>query len=150
MKAEALAKEKNEKVPVQWGTSLALSLLGWMALGGGIDSVLDVAGSFVNDTKYMSLIANWISWVAVLFFATGWSIAHSIEVALLQKRIRMARVLVFSFLLSIAIIPLALSNLVAHPVFHKMLDDMFSPLVLSWTLSIQLSIFSLLNRLISR
>ncbi len=131
MKAEALAKEKTEKVPIQWGTSLALSLLGWGTLGGGINAVLNVAGYFANDTKYMSLIANWIAWVAVLFFATGWVMAHSIEIALLQKRLRMARFLIFSLLVGIGLITLGLNNLVTHPVFHKMLDYMFLPLVLS-------------------
>ena len=78
----------------------------------------------------MSLIENWLPWIAASFFISGWFIAHWLEGALSQMQIKMARILAFAYLLGILIISLMLTNLVAHPVFNR-LGSVSSTLILS-------------------
>jgi len=131
MKEQLLTSKKNKRVAIKWGANILLAIPGWVALGGGIHSLQRIAQSFANDINYMDLIDNWLPWVAASFFITGWLITHWMEIALLQRRFTMARVLAVSFLLGIAIIFFwAFPHFVAHPVLQQ-LDNVFMPLIVS-------------------
>jgi hypothetical protein len=130
MKNYSLVGERSEKVPARGGTKFAFAILGCISLSGGISSLQHVTQSFGEDVKYMSLIENWLPWIATLFFIIGWFIAHWLEGALLQRQIKMARILAIAYLLGMLIISLTLTNLVVHPVFNR-LGSVSSSLILS-------------------
>jgi uncharacterized membrane protein len=131
MKEYASTPERNEVALVRGNANIAWTiLLGLIGLSGGISSLQNMASSFADDANYSSLIANWIPWIAALVFVTGWLMTHWIEIAVLQRRNNMVRVLIIALLLSMIGISLVLINLVVHPVFHR-LGSVFTPMVLS-------------------
>src|SRR5215208_2184988 len=88
------AREKSEKVLLRWDTKVLLALFGCLWLSGGINSLLDIVRHFASDLDYVSFIDNWLAWIAVLSFLSGWLFAHGVEIAVLQRQIGMTRVLV--------------------------------------------------------
>ena len=86
MKDYSLVGERSEKVPARGGTKFAFAILGGISLSGGISSLQHVTQSFGKDVNHMSLIENWLPWIAALFFIVGWFMAHWLEGALMKGK----------------------------------------------------------------
>jgi cation transport ATPase len=80
-----------------WSNSAWLAITSFIFLSGAISSLQNIAERFANDADYALLIANWLSWIAVLFFALGWFMTHWIETTLLKKQFK-AAILLFATL----------------------------------------------------
>ena len=110
----------RESKRMQWDIGVALAIPGWIMLGGGVGSLLHLARFFADDVSYSSFIANWIPWVAVSFFVAGWLIAHGLEIALLDMRIGLTKILWILLFLLILTVPWTLSRLVSNPVIERL------------------------------
>jgi hypothetical protein len=112
--------EKNENAALKWNRNIALAIPGWIALAGGISSIQRFVLRWGNDPNYSSFVDNWFPWIAVLFFVTGWLAAHGIEIALLQRKLGVARILTVTLLFGLLIIiPWTVSIAISNPIVHE-------------------------------
>ena len=123
-------RERSRKTPARRGTKFMLLVLGGITLSGAISSLQHTSQSFGNDIKYMSLIENWLSWIAALCFIIGWSLAHRIEVVLLQRQINKARGFEIAYILGIIVFGWISITFVDDPMVSR-LDNMILPLLIS-------------------
>ncbi len=72
---------------------------GLLALGGAFSSLQMIAKDFSENTNELTMLNNRIVWLAVLWFAFGWFTFNWFENALLDKNIKLARIIaIFSLL----------------------------------------------------
>jgi hypothetical protein len=118
------AKVKNEKILVRWDARVLLAFGGCLFLGGGIHSILRTIHHFTDNIYSMSLIDNWLEWIVALSFFLGWLFAHGIEIAFLQKRYGVTRILILCFFIFLLITPWLGSSFSSNPLY-RLLDYVF-------------------------
>jgi hypothetical protein len=82
-----------------WAMKIFVASLGLFALAGAFSSLQIIAKEFSENINELTIFNNWVVWLATLWFAFGWFTVNWFENALLDKKIKLARVIaLFSFL----------------------------------------------------
>jgi hypothetical protein len=115
------AKSRVHEPPktMEWVGRTIGSIPGLVGLGGAIGLLQDLARSSIDNIYNQVFVANWIPWFAASFFALGWFTTHWIEVALLSKKVRMAKLLFLVVLFEGALFSIFFRYFVNHEMLHK-------------------------------
>ncbi len=93
----AKLEDDRDESSMNWSNSIWLAISSFIFLSSAISSIQNISERFANDVGNSFFIANWLSWIAVLFFALGWFMTHWIETTLLKKQFKTA-ILLFATL----------------------------------------------------
>ena len=94
---------ENTKQPrwADWAMKIFVASLGLFALAGAFSSLQIIAKEFSENINELTMFNNWIVWLATLWFAFGWFTVNWFENALLDKRIKLARVIAVFLILAL-------------------------------------------------
>lgn len=67
-----------------------------MFLSIAVSTLQKIAKFFTSDINEIVFIDNWMPWIVVVFFASGWFLTHWIEIALFKNQTGLAKFLLFA------------------------------------------------------
>ena len=116
----------------EWMARIWFAASGLLGLGNSIGSLQRVARASTNNIDDLVFVDNWIPWIAVLIFALGWSTAHWIEIALLNKQAKTAKALFIVLLIEFTMLSVYFKFFVDYEMLHRF-SSAVSSLFLSGT-----------------
>jgi hypothetical protein len=110
----------EEKTSMRWNVKTLITIPGFVFLSGAISALQNLPKAFATDVDKRIFVDNWMPWIAILFFAFGWFATHGVEIALLKKQIKLARVLFFIVLwLCSLLVSIYLQFFINNEVLHS-------------------------------
>jgi hypothetical protein len=91
-------EETTSTAQIKSGSSILFGIASLIFLSSAIGSVLNMAEGFAEDIYKISFIENWMPWIVVAFFASGWFLTHWAEIELSKNRIGVARLLMVTII----------------------------------------------------
>jgi hypothetical protein len=83
----------------EWVKRILFAIIGLAFLGSSIELIQTITWATKDNIQDYVFVHYWFSQIVVLFFALGWFTIHWLEVVLLEKQMKTARVLFWAVLL---------------------------------------------------
>jgi len=91
----------------------------FVLLYGSFGAIQNVSQKFSDDIDKVVFIDNWLPVIAVLFFGTGWLVAHWIEIEIIKKRLVLSNFLFTGLLFGISLIAVYFHFYSDNEVLHQ-------------------------------